>query len=88
MSAQIIRRAVAKYAGHHGMSVEGAELMPVKALIGWLEAEERREERERLKPASEKTEAELSQPPTTVLRKQVRNQEDRTDGDHDDRTDR
>jgi hypothetical protein len=42
-----LRLAVERYAREHGMGVEGAELMPVKALIGWLEAAERRAERER-----------------------------------------
>jgi hypothetical protein len=46
-AAAALRSAVARYAARHGMSVEGAELMPVKALIGWLEAAERRAERER-----------------------------------------
>jgi hypothetical protein len=46
-AAAALRSAVARYAAQHGMSVEGAELMPVKALIWWLEAEYWRAERER-----------------------------------------
>lgn len=51
MSGLTIRRAVARYAAHHGMSVEAAAFAPIVAMIGWLEAEEAREERERLEAA-------------------------------------
>jgi hypothetical protein len=50
-AAAALRLAVERYAREHGMGVEGAELMPVKALIWWLEAEYWRAERERLDAA-------------------------------------
>jgi hypothetical protein len=64
---------VARYAAAHAMSADVAMFATVAALIGWLEAEERKQERERLDAADGAA---------------TKRTEDRTDGDHDDRTDR
>lgn len=53
MSSQTLRADLARYAGHHAMSQDVAAGMQVAALIGWLEAEEKRAERERLEGGSE-----------------------------------
>jgi hypothetical protein len=66
VSSSSLRADVDRYAGHHAMSFELARLTTVAALLGWLEAQERREERERL--AAREEEPDFDQPPVTRLR--------------------
>jgi hypothetical protein len=71
MSALVIRRAVARYAAAHNLSADIAMFASVASLVEWLEADEVRQERERLAAGG----AANAQP-----------QEDWTDGNDDDRT--
>jgi hypothetical protein len=52
VSALTIRRAIAAYAAAHSMSFDIAMFASVAALVGWLEGEEVRQERERLAAAT------------------------------------